>query len=396
MPFPADKVSARSGVVRYVNKLHIVYCIAGTPCEEQGIRTIASPSIVLLAACLIWNNGIKCQENEDKIMVPTQTLTRFIQARQREHPQTTGELTDLLNAIALGVKIIGQLVSTSGFRGLKGYTGNTNVQGEATHVLDEQADQTLVELLGSSGHFGLLLSEERESVISTMVGRETAKYVVAFDPLDGSSNLTANIPVGTIFTIYRKRDLGRPAAIEDFLQTGRGVVAAGYALYGPKTTFTYSSGQGVHGFTLDTTIGEFILTDESIATPEFGSTYSINEGNSLRWDRKISSYVAMLKGDNKERRTPYSARYVGSLVADFDRNLKKGGVFLYPHDAKNPRGKLRLLYECVPLAYIAEQAGGRAVSDTMNILDMQPKDIHERTPFIVGSKTEVQWFEELR
>lgn len=326
-------------------------------------------------------------------MIPTMSLSRFILRQESKQVAPTGELSDLLTAVTLGVKIIRQLVATSGFRGLQGYTGRTNVQGEKTHVLDEEADQVLVEMLGSSGHFGLLVSEERETVIATTRNSAAAKYVLAFDPLDGSSNLGSNIPVGTIFTILRKRDLGRPAEMADFLQSGRNIVAAGYALYGPKTSFIYSTGAGVHGFTYDAEIGEFVLTDESIAAPQRGATYSINEGNSIYWDRAVSDFVEALKRRDETEKTPYSARYVGSLVADFDRNLKKGGIYIYPGDAKSPRGKLRMLYECMPLAFIAEQAGGKATDGAQPILDIVPQSIHERAPLFIGSAHEVDWFQ---
>ncbi|MFM1847709.1 MAG: hypothetical protein RL417_1183 [Pseudomonadota bacterium] len=328
-------------------------------------------------------------------MIPTMSLSRFILRQETKHAASTGELSDLLTAVALGVKIIRQLVSTSGFRGLQGYTGRTNVQGEKTHVLDEEADQVLVEMLGSSGHFGLLVSEERETVIATSRNSAAAKYVLAFDPLDGSSNLGSNIPVGTIFTIFRKRDGGRPANESDFLQSGRGIVAAGYAIYGPKTTFVYSTGDGVHGFTYDTEIGEFVLTDERLAMPERGTTYSINEGNSIYWDRSVSTFIDTLKRSDPGAKTPYSARYVGSLVADFDRNLKKGGIYVYPGDSKNPRGKLRMLYECMPLAFIAENAGGKATDGSQAILDIVPQTIHERAPLFIGSSHEVDWYDRL-
>ncbi|NDC39529.1 MAG: fructose-1,6-bisphosphatase, partial [Proteobacteria bacterium] len=221
-------------------------------------------------------------------MIPTTTLTRFILAEERKHTGATGELSDLISAIALGVKFISKLVTTSGVSDLSGYTGKVNVQGEATKILDEQSDEVLVELLGSSGHFGLLVSEERDAVVGTRVNRETAKYVVAFDPLDGSSNLGSNIPVGTIFTIFRKREAGVPAEVRDFLQPGRNIVAAGYAVYGAKTTFVYSSGTGVHGFTLDPSIGEFILTEERLQSPARGKTYSVNEGNASLWSDDVA------------------------------------------------------------------------------------------------------------
>lgn len=328
-------------------------------------------------------------------MIPTLNLTRFIRQQEQKYPHASGELTDLLNSIAFGVKIIAQLVATAGFKGLQGYTGNTNVQGEAVQILDQESDRTLIELLGSSGHFGMLVSEERDTVVTAAEGIETAKYVVAFDPLDGSSNLGSNIPVGTIFAIWKKRDLARRAAVEDFMQHGRALVAAGYAIYGAKTSFVYSVGAGVHGFTLDPSLGEFILTEELIKSPDRGKTYSINEGNALQWNAAVTEFVGLMKSDNKELRTPYSARYVGSLVADFDRNLKNGGIFLYPADKKNANGKLRLLYEAIPLAFIAEQAGGRATNGIENILDIVPKDIHQRTPLVIGTKHEVDWFRTL-
>lgn len=325
-------------------------------------------------------------------MIPTVNLTRFIRQQEHLHAAATGELTDLLTAIALGAKIISQLVATAGFKGLYGYTGGKNVQGEATQILDEESDKTLVELLGSCGHFGLLVSEERDSIVFIEQERKTAKYVVAFDPLDGSSNLGSNIPVGTIFAVWRKRDPATAPGVQDFLQSGRHLVATGYAVYGAKTSFVYSAGNGVHGFTLDPSIGEFILTEPLIQTPVRGKTYSINEGNSVYWDSKTEGFIRLLKTEDKARGTPYSGRYVGSLVADFDRNLRNGGIFLYPADKKSPGGKLRLLYECIPLAFIAEQAGGKATDGKQPILDLVPSDIHQRSPLIIGSKEEVELF----
>jgi fructose-1,6-bisphosphatase I len=325
-------------------------------------------------------------------MIPSQTLGRFIHAQEKKHPGSTGELSDLLSSIVLGVKIIGQLIATAGFKGLYGYTDHVNVHGETTQVLDQQADDTLVHLLGSSGHFGLLVSEERSTVVLAEASSVTAKYVVAFDPLDGSSNLGSNIPVGTIFSILRRPDMTRSPGANDFLQTGRHLVAAGYAVYGSKLSFVYSCGDGVHGFTLDPTIGEFVLTEEKIRIPDIGGTYSINEGNSGHWSPEIKSFIQSLKDDNPERSTPYSARYVGSLVADFDRILRNGGIFLYPRDKRHPQGKLRLLYECIPLAFLVEQAGGKATDGSGPILDILPGDIHQHSAFVVGSPRNVEWF----
>lgn len=326
-------------------------------------------------------------------MIPTQTLSRFIHSQRLKYPDSTGELSDLLVSISLGVKIISQMVATAGFKGLHGYTGETNVHGEEVKRLDEEADEVLVEVLGSSGHFGLLVSEERDSVIATNAQLSEGKYVLAFDPLDGSSNIGSSIPTGTIFCIFRKKDASRSAILDDFKQPGTEIVAAGYAVYGAKTSFVYSTGAGVHGFTLDPSIGEFVLTDEDISMPTRGSIYSVNEGNTAYWDEAVRDYVSFLKREDATPKGPYTGRYVGSLVADFDRTLRKGGIFLYPADSKRPNGRLRLLYECMPLAFIAEQAGGAAVNGSGRVVDVVPKDIHERSALVIGSSDEVMMYQ---
>jgi fructose-1,6-bisphosphatase I len=325
-------------------------------------------------------------------MIPTETLSRFIHAQRRRYPDSTGELSDLLVSISLGVKLISQMVATAGFKGLHGYTGETNLHGDEVKVLDEEADEVLVELLGSSGHFGLLVSEERDSVISTDVSHSEGKYVLAFDPLDGSSNIGSSIPTGTIFCIFKKKDLSRAATLEDFRQAGTAIVAAGYSVYGAKTSFVYSTGSGVHSFTLDPSIGEFVLTEENIKVPETGSIYSVNEGNTAYWSQGVKDFVQCLKGEKATPKGPYTGRYVGSLVADFDRTLRKGGIFLYPADSKRPNGRLRLLYECMPLAFIMEQAGGAAINGRERIVNVIPGDIHERSSLIVGSPQEVAMY----
>jgi fructose-1,6-bisphosphatase I len=325
-------------------------------------------------------------------MIPTQTLSRFVHAQRRRFPDSTGELSDLIDSISVGVKLISQMSATAGFKGLHGYTGSVNVHGEETKLLDAEADEVLVELLGSSGHFGLLVSEERDSVIATDAGKDEGKYVLAFDPLDGSSNIGSSIPTGTIFCIFRKRDDSKSASHQDFLQPGTDIVAAGYSVYGAKTQFVYSTGHGVHGFTLDPSIGEFVLTDEYIRIPESGSTYSVNEGNTCYWDEGVKAFVAELKEETATGKAPYSGRYVGSLVADFDRTLRKGGIFLYPADRKRPQGRLRLLYECMPLAFIMAQAGGLSSNGEQGILSVVPSSIHERSAFITGSAHEVSWY----
>lgn len=325
-------------------------------------------------------------------MIPTVTLHRFIQQQEREHRGATGELSELLAALALGTKLIRHEIVSSVFRGSQGYTGKTNVQGEQVHALDQEADEILVELLSSTGHFASLVTEERDAIVTTASDRAGAKYVVAFDPLDGSSNLTSNIPVGTIFSIWRKRDPNLSGSNADFMQPGRALVAAGYAVYGARTSFVYSAGQGVHGFTFDPAVGEFVLTERDLRCPPRGRTYSVNEGNAALWDEPLNRYIASLKDPGSDGKSAYAARYAGSLVADFDRNLKRGGIFLYPGDRKNPQGKLRLLYECIPLAFIAEQAGGAATTGEESILDLTPSDIHQRVPFVVGSSEEVAKF----
>ena len=262
-------------------------------------------------------------------------------------------------------------------------------------ILDREADEVLVQFLSSTGHFGLLVSEERDTVIATDSDSKDGKYVVAFDPLDGSSNIGSNIPVGTIFTVWKKNDAGVDGCYKDFMQTGRSVVAAGYAVYGSKTSFVYSVGQGVHGFTLDPSIGEFLLTEERIEMPSEGAIYSVNESTFHTWSKAVQQYVTELKNTDAEGNPFYSARYAGSLVADFDRNLRKGGVFLYPGTNKFPQGKLRLLYEVIPLSFIAEQAGGMAVDGKGHILDILPTDIHDRAPLIVGSMREVRRYLEI-
>jgi fructose-1,6-bisphosphatase I len=287
------------------------------------------------------------------------------------------------------------MVATAGFKGLHGYTGETNSHGDEVKLIDEEADEVLVELLGSSGHFGLLVSEERDSVVTTDVSHNEGKYVLAFDPLDGSSNIGSSIPTGTIFCIFRKRDPARPAALEDFRQPGTKIVAAGYSVYGAKTSFVYSTGSGVHGFTLDPSIGEFVLTDQDIRVPDRGSVYSVNEGNSAYWGDDVKEYIAQLKMTDATAKGPYSGRYVGSLVADFDRTLRKGGVFLYPTSSKHPQGRLRLLYECMPLAFIIENAGGAAINGAENLIDVVPSDIHEKSALITGSPFEVALFREI-
>ncbi|MEY4700208.1 MAG: class 1 fructose-bisphosphatase [Pseudomonadota bacterium] len=325
-------------------------------------------------------------------MIPTQTLSRFIHSQRRMFPDSTGELSDLLVSISLGVKLISQMVATAGFKGLHGYSGHVNSHGDEVRQIDREADEVLVELLGSSDHFGLLVSEERDDVIATQAIGVGGKYVIAFDPLDGSSNIGSSIPTGTIFCIFRRQDLSRGANEQDFCQAGHSIVAAGYSVYGAKTSFVYSAGGGVHDFTLDPSIGEFVLTEERIMVPERGNIFSVNEGNWCWWDDRMRAFLTDLKGRNLVAEKPYTGRYVGSLVADFDRTLRKGGIFMYPTDSKRPKGRLRLLYECLPLAFIMEQAGGFAINGRERLINVTPTNIHQRSAFIAGSPTEMKWF----
>jgi fructose-1,6-bisphosphatase I len=329
-------------------------------------------------------------------MIPSHTLSRYVRGEERKHWGATGELSDLLSAIALAVKMISHLVATAGFKGLSGYTGATNIHNNTVSKLDQESHKILVDTLGTSGYFGLLVSEEHPEVIQSPLGYDLGKYVVAFDPLDGSGNIGVNVPVGTIFGIYKKLNLHAPAVKEDFLQAGNQLVAAGYAVYGARTSFVYSCGDGVHGFTLDSTIGEFMLTDDRIICPPRGTIYSVNEGNTELWHKGVQAYVAHVKSEEKNGGLGYSGRYVGSMVCDLDRILRKGGVFLYPADTEKPQGKLRLLYECIPLAFLIEQAGGRATDGTSGgrTLDKVPTNIHERSGLVAGGAYEVGLFEE--
>ena len=327
----------------------------------------------------------------------TMTLNRYIQREARKHPHSRGELSELLSSIATGAKLINSAVESAAFTNSLGEDGAINVQGERVQKLDILANEILENLLGSLGHFGLLASEETDEVIPTEAATEKSAYVVAFDPLDGSSNIGVNVSVGTIFGIFRKKSASSGMATQDdFFQSGRSLVAAGYALYGSSTVFVYSCGKGVHEFTLDRASGEFLLTDPDIRMPENGSIYSVNEGNYANWDQVTRRYVDAFKFARDGIKSAASARYIGSLVADFHRNLKKGGVFIYPADAKNSSGKLRLLYECMPVAFIAEQAGGRAIDGTKDVLDLVPSSIHQRCPLYIGSKSQIEFFESLR
>jgi fructose-1,6-bisphosphatase I len=318
------------------------------------------------------------------------TLEGLITAGTRGAPGATGEFASLINSIALAVRIIHTRVRAAGLAGMLGYTGETNVQGEQVQKLDMVANDILCAVLEKSGRCAMVASEELDEA---RVTSQTGKYLVAFDPLDGSSNIDVNISIGTIFCILRAQNVGGRLA-EGALQPGRRIVAAGYAVYGSATTLLLSTGYGVHGFTLDPNVGEFFLSHPNLRCPERGATYSINEGNFVRWDERVKKWNAWIKSDDQAQGLPYGHRYVGSLVADAHRTLMKGGIFAYPADKKSPGGKLRLLYEANPMAYLFEQAGGAATNGVDRILDIEPKALHDRTPLVLGSKHEVNVYRE--
>jgi len=321
------------------------------------------------------------------------TLYRHIIEQERKFPGATGQLSDLLADIALAGKLISLEVNRAGLIDILGFTGTENVHGEIVKKLDVFAHDTLVHAMETSGHLCAIASEESEDFIPVkeqyMGDRPTSKYIIHFDPLDGSSNIDANISIGTIFSIYRRVTAFGPGTLEDCLQLGTKQIASGYIIYGSSTIMVYTTGQGVHGFTLDPTVGEFLLYYENIKTPEKSKIYSINEGNYCKWIPSLQKYIDGLKKNEPENGRPFSARYVGSLVADFHRNLLYGGIFMYPADTKNTKGKLRLLYEANPLAMIVEQAGGRATNGKDRILEIPPTNLHQKTPLFIGSKEDV-------
>lgn len=318
------------------------------------------------------------------------TLTRFITEQQRQHPAARGAFTQLLSELGTAAKIIAREVNKAGLAETMGLTGRTNVHGEQVQKLDAFANTTLIRALDHTGHLAGMASEEMEEVYPIPAPHPRGNYILVFDPVDGSSNIDVNVSIGTIFSIYRKTSAGDEVAEADFLRPGHEQVCAGYIIYGSSTMLVYTSGQGAHGFTLDPSLGEFLLSHESIRIPKRGQIFSTNEGNYNRWDAGVRQYIDHLKSDRAEEGRPYSARYIGSLVADFHRNLLKGGIFLYPADSRAPQGKLRLLYEAAPLAFIVEQAGGTASDGTRRILDLCPADLHQRVPLYIGCPEDVQ------
>ncbi len=326
------------------------------------------------------------------------TIERHIWEQQQLFPEATGEFTNLLRDIASVAKSISHEVTKAGLVEILGFTGTENIQGEQVMGLDVFANETMIRVNAHTGWLCAMASEEVADIIPIPEGCPAGKYALTFDPLDGSSNIDMNVSVGTIFSIHRKVSDGAGGTLADFLQPGHKQAAAGYIIYGSSTMMVYTSGRGVHGFTLDPSVGEFLLSHPGIRIPPRGKCYSINEGNYHYWSKGVRCYVDYLKTPGKASGRPYSGRYIGTLVADFHRNLLAGGIFMYPADNKDPRkphGKLRLLYEAAPLAMVVEQAGGRASNGVRDIMQIEPESLHQRVPLFIGSREDVdkaEWF----
>ncbi|GAB6125484.1 class 1 fructose-bisphosphatase [Humidesulfovibrio idahonensis] len=322
------------------------------------------------------------------------TVTEHLLLHQKQVPMATGRFTRLFNELILSAKIITREVSKAGLVDVLGFTGEINVQGEEVKKLDDFANRVLIHRLSRCGALCAMASEENADIIEIPDGLPTGDYFVIFDPLDGSSNIDANVSIGTIFSIYRRRSPSDSRLLaSDYLQKGADQVAAGYILYGSSTMMVFTTGDGVNGFTLDPSVGEFLLSHPNIRIPEQGNIYSVNEGYYHYWDEPTLEVLAHFKAAGMTRKKPYSLRYIGSLVSDFHRNLIYGGIFMYPSDNRDPSkpsGKLRLMCEAAPMAFIVEQAGGMATDGMNRILDIVPEHLHQRVPLFVGSKKDVE------
>ena len=324
------------------------------------------------------------------------TLIQHIRLEQTTHKTATGKFSGLLNEILVAAKIISNEVNTAGLNPDRffGMTGSVNVHGENRQKLDEYSNDTFIRLLGRSGYLAVMGSEENDFPILIPKEYKTGKYVLLMDPLDGSSNIDVGVSIGTIFSIYERISHGNSGTLEDLLQPGNKQVAAGYILYGSSTIFVYTTrSSGVYGFTLDPHTGEFLLSHPDITIPKKGTIYSVNEGNSNQWSSGQKKYIEYLKESDKSTGRPYKGRYVGSFVSDFHRTLLKGGIFMYPPDQNSPNGKLRLGYECAPMAFIVEKAGGKASTGSSPIMDIIPSTLHQRTPLYIGSTKDVEMAE---
>lgn len=324
------------------------------------------------------------------------TIERHILEEQESHPEATGALTNLLYDLALAGKVIASQTTRGGLAEILGRTENINVQGEEVMKLDMLADQMIYRLNDHTGRLAVMASEEQEGIMEVPEKYSGGKYVLLYDPLDGSSNIDYNVSIGTIFAIYRRKTEGGAGSLEDCLRKGKDLVVAGYLIYGASTMLVYTTGMGVHGFTLDPNVGEFLLTHPNIRMPEKPKYYSVNQGYQRYWSEGVRHFTDYLQGQAGEGKG-LSMRYIGSMVADFHRNLLAGGVFYYPADSKDPRytsGKIRVVYEAAPLAFIARQAGGYASDGKNDILELQPTLLHQRTPLFIGNRELVEKAEE--
>ncbi len=322
------------------------------------------------------------------------TLERHIAEGEQAHPDATGAFSGLLHSLSLAAKLVWREVTKAGLVNILGTTDRQNISGDEVKKLDEFADETIYRAMDHGGHLCVMASEENEGLLHIPDHYKHGKYVLIYDPLDGSGNIDANITVGTIFSVFKRMTRSGQGTMDDVLQPGYNQVAAGYVLFSSSMMFVYSTGHGVHGFTLDPSVGEFLLSHENIRIPSRGSIYAVNEGNYNRWDPAMRRYIEYLKCDDKGEGRPYSGRYIGSLVADVHRTLLYGGIYCYPGDSRNPQGKLRLMYENNPLAYIVEQAGGAASDGKQRILDIVPEKLHQRAPLFIGSAEDVKIAEE--
>lgn len=325
------------------------------------------------------------------------TLGEYIIAKQNDFPEASGELTLLLGAIRLAAKIVNREINKAGIADIIGTTGIENIQGETQQKMDLYANEVFKSALEARGEVCGIASEEEEEFITFDDERSVNnKYIVLMDPLDGSSNIDVNVSVGTIFSIYKRiSPIGGPVILDDFLQPGTAQVAAGYIIYGSSTMLVYTTGNGVHGFTCDPSLGVFYLSHENIKIPKNGKMYSINEGNYLSFPEGVKKYLKYCQAIDQQSNRPYTSRYIGSLVSDFHRNLLKGGIYIYPSTALSPQGKLRLLYECNPMAFLMEQAGGSANDGFRRIMDIKPTALHQRISFFCGSSNMIAKAQEM-
>lgn len=327
-------------------------------------------------------------------MSKSSTLGEFIIENQAAFKYAEGELSRLFNSIRLAAKVVNHEVNKAGLVDILGDAASENIQGEDQQKLDVYANEKFIQTLINRNIVCGIASEEEDDFnsVNSLDKDNNNKYVVLIDPLDSSSNIDVNVSVGTIFSIYRRvTPVGTPVTLEDFLQKGRAQVAAGYVIYGTSTMIVYTTGKGVNGFTLNPAIGTFYLSHPNMRFPETGSIYSVNEGNYVHFPQGVKDYIKYCQQEEDNR--PYTSRYIGSLVSDFHRNLIKGGIYLYPNTSKNPNGKLRLLYECNPIAFLAEQAGGKSSDGSIDTLDIEPTELHQRVPFYCGNKEMVEQLE---